>query len=54
MAGITIIGMGGRFAGAPDVASFWRNLEVDVESISRFFPSGLEIRGSDEMHEVRV
>ncbi len=34
--GIAIIGMSGRFPGAPDVEALWRNLEVGVESI-RFF-----------------
>ncbi|WP_437896241.1 type I polyketide synthase [Sorangium sp. So ce124] len=31
---IAIIGMAGRFPGAPDVAAFWRNLCAGVESVS--------------------
>ncbi|MFP2932573.1 amino acid adenylation domain-containing protein, partial [Pyxidicoccus sp. 3LG] len=39
---IAIIGMAGRFPGAPDVDSFWENLRQGVESISRFTPEELE------------
>ncbi|WP_343073363.1 non-ribosomal peptide synthase/polyketide synthase [Pyxidicoccus fallax] len=39
---IAIIGMAGRFPGAPDVRTFWRNLREGVESISRFTPVELE------------
>lgn len=46
MEGIAIIGMSGRFPGAPDVDAFWRNLKAGVDSISRFTPSELEI-GAD-------
>ncbi|SCG54230.1 hybrid non-ribosomal peptide synthetase/type I polyketide synthase [Micromonospora halophytica] len=31
---IAIVGMAGRFPGAPDVATFWRNLRDGVESIT--------------------
>ncbi|MEV0001655.1 amino acid adenylation domain-containing protein [Micromonospora sp. NPDC050980] len=31
---IAIIGMAGRFPGAPDIATFWRNLRGGVESIT--------------------
>jgi phthiocerol/phenolphthiocerol synthesis type-I polyketide synthase E len=34
--GIAIVGMAGRFPGAPDLAAFWRNLCAGVESISFF------------------
>ena len=33
---IAIIGMAGAFPGAPDLATFWRNLRAGVESISFF------------------
>ncbi|MFG1710516.1 SDR family NAD(P)-dependent oxidoreductase [Nonomuraea sp. M3C6] len=33
---IAIVGMAGRFPGAPDVEAFWRNLRDGVESISVF------------------
>ena len=33
---IAIIGMAGRFPGAPDLEKFWRNLRNGVESISSF------------------
>ncbi|RKG71007.1 acyltransferase domain-containing protein [Corallococcus exercitus] len=33
---LAVIGMAGRFPGAPDVAAFWRNLRAGVESISFF------------------
>src|SRR5574342_50878 len=39
---IAIIGLAGRFPGAPDVATLWRNLRDGVESISRFAPEELE------------
>lgn len=34
--GIAIIGMSGRFPGAPNVEEYWHNLRAGVESISRF------------------
>ncbi|WID96689.1 amino acid adenylation domain-containing protein [Bosea vestrisii] len=39
---IAIIGMAGRFPGAPNVGSFWQNLLNGVESITRFDPAELE------------
>jgi len=33
---IAVIGMAGRFPGAPDLAAFWRNLRDGVESITFF------------------
>lgn len=40
--GIAIIGMAGRFPGASDVETFWKNLVAGIESISRFTPDELE------------
>ena len=40
--GIAIVGMAGRFPGAPDVATFWRNLCAGVESIVALDPDLLE------------
>ncbi len=40
---IAIIGMAARFPGAPDLATFWRNLRAGVESISFFADDELEI-----------
>lgn len=39
---IAVIGMAGRFPGAPDLATFWQNLRAGVESISRFGEGELE------------
>lgn len=39
---IAIIGMAGRFPGAPDIGTFWQNLLDGVESITRFDPAELE------------
>ena len=33
---LAVIGMAGRFPGAPDLEVFWRNLRDGVESITRF------------------
>jgi natural product biosynthesis luciferase-like monooxygenase protein len=40
---IAIIGMAGRFPGAPDLATFWENLRSGKDAISRFDPSELEV-----------
>ena len=40
--GIAIVGMAGRFPGAPDVATFWRNLCAGVESIVALDTASLE------------
>ena len=46
---IAVIGMAGRFPGAPDVKSFWRNLEQGVESVRHFTEEELRANGlSDE------
>lgn len=34
--GVAIIGMAGRFPGAPDLLTYWRNLRAGVESITFF------------------
>ena len=43
MDGIAIIGLAGRFPGAPNVQAFWDNLAAGVESITRFAPGELEL-----------
>ena len=45
---IAIIGMAGRFPGAPGVDALWENLKAGVESISRFSPDELRAAGVDE------
>jgi acyl transferase domain-containing protein/NAD(P)-dependent dehydrogenase (short-subunit alcohol dehydrogenase family) len=47
---VAIIGMSGRFPGAPDLDGFWRNLRNGVESISRF--SEAELRRSEVASEL--
>ncbi len=42
--GIAIIGMAGRFPGAPDVSAFWKNLVAGVDSVSHFSDAELELR----------
>jgi len=44
---IAVIGMSGRFPGAPDLAAFWRNLRDGVESISFFDKEELRARGTN-------
>ncbi len=39
---IAIVGMSGRFPGAPDVDAFWKNLVNGVDSIARFAEPELE------------
>ena len=43
---VAIIGMSGRFPGAPDVEAFWRNIAAGKVTISHFSPSELEARNS--------
>ncbi|MEA2026737.1 MAG: polyketide synthase, partial [Chloroflexota bacterium] len=45
--GIAIIGMAGRFPGAPDVDTFWSNLCDGVESIGPFSEDDLRDAGAD-------
>ncbi|HKI00347.1 MAG TPA: amino acid adenylation domain-containing protein [Thermoanaerobaculia bacterium] len=42
---IAIVGMAGRFPGAPDVAAFWRNLRDGVEAIRHFTGEELAAAG---------
>lgn len=44
---VAVVGMAGRFPGAPDLAAFWRNLAGGVESISFFSPDELAVAGQD-------
>ncbi|MFY0566791.1 beta-ketoacyl synthase N-terminal-like domain-containing protein [Archangium lansingense] len=45
---IAIVGMAGRFPGAPDVEAFWRNLREGVEGIRSFTDDELRARGVPE------
>jgi amino acid adenylation domain-containing protein len=45
---IAVIGMAGRFPGAPDVDRFWQNLRAGVESIRFFSQEELRAAGIDE------
>jgi len=45
---IAIIGMVGRFPGAPDLEAFWRNLRDGVESIDHFTEEELLSHGIEE------
>jgi amino acid adenylation domain-containing protein/non-ribosomal peptide synthase protein (TIGR01720 family) len=42
---IAIVGMAGRFPGAPDLARYWANLAAGVESIERFGDEELRAAG---------
>ncbi len=42
---VAIVGMAGRFPGAPDLAAFWRNLRDGIESISFFTDAELDRAG---------
>src|SRR3954447_744501 len=44
---IAVIGMSGRFPGAPDIGAFWRNLCDGVESVSTFSDEQLRAAGVD-------
>jgi amino acid adenylation domain-containing protein len=44
---VAVIGMAGRFPGAPDVETFWRNLERGKESVSFFSKQELADEGID-------
>jgi amino acid adenylation domain-containing protein len=43
--GIAIVGMAGRFPGAPTLEAFWRNLRAGVESVSFFTAEELAAAG---------
>jgi phthiocerol/phenolphthiocerol synthesis type-I polyketide synthase E len=42
---VAVVGLSGRFPGAPDVATFWRNLCAGVESMSVFSEEELAAEG---------
>ena len=44
---VAVIGLAGRFPGAPDVATFWSNLRGGVHSVTFFEPEELEAAGLD-------
>ena len=44
---IAIVGMAGRFPGAPDLEAFWRNLRAGVESVTFFSQAELAAAGVD-------
>jgi acyl transferase domain-containing protein len=44
---IAVVGMAGRFPGAPDIESFWRNLREGRESIRSFSREELERAGEE-------
>lgn len=45
--GVAVIGLAGRFPGAPNVEAFWKNLRAGVESIKFFSASELLAAGVD-------
>jgi amino acid adenylation domain-containing protein/non-ribosomal peptide synthase protein (TIGR01720 family) len=45
---IAIVGMAGRFPGAPDLARYWANLAAGVESVERFGDEELRAAGVPE------
>jgi acyl transferase domain-containing protein len=55
--GIAIVGMEGKFPGAPNLDVFWENLRNGVESVTRFKPEELEFtpanRDDDQMVNAR-
>ena len=53
--GIAIIGMAGKFPGAPNLDVFWQNLKAGVESVSTFSDAELEMPAptDNEAHFVR-
>ena len=44
---IAVVGMAGRFPGARNIAAFWRNLRLGVESVRSFTPEELAACGVD-------
>ena len=44
--GIAVIGMAGRFPGAPNLEAYWQNLRNGVESITYFSEHELEVPAS--------
>lgn len=46
--GIAVIGMAGRFPGAPDVSTYWRNLRDGMDAIARFSAESARAAGVPE------
>ena len=46
--GIAVVGMSGRFPGAPDLGAYWQNIADGVESIARLSDTELRAAGVDE------
>jgi phthiocerol/phenolphthiocerol synthesis type-I polyketide synthase E len=46
---IALIGMSGRFPGAPDVHRFWENIKAGVESITHFTDEELEVQPAADL-----
>ncbi|SDO97764.1 Acyl transferase domain-containing protein [Rhodoferax sp. OV413] len=42
---VAIVGMAGRYPGAPNVGAFWRNIHAGIESVSFFSDEELRARG---------
>ena len=42
---IAVVGLAGRFPGAPDVEAFWRNIREGVESVEHFTDAQLRAQG---------
>ena len=42
---IAVVGLAGRFPGAPDVDAFWRNIREGVESVEHFTDAQLRAQG---------
>ena len=40
--GIAVIGMAGKFPGAPNLATFWHNVRNGIDSVTRFSPEEIE------------
>ncbi|HVK99769.1 MAG TPA: type I polyketide synthase, partial [Dongiaceae bacterium] len=45
---IAVVGLAGRFPGAPDIDTFWRNIRDGVESVVRYSDDELRQRGVSE------
>jgi amino acid adenylation domain-containing protein len=54
MQGVAVIGIAGRFPGAPTIDEFWRNLRGGVESITHFAPDQVALRSALQPGEQRV
>ncbi|MDT0263274.1 polyketide synthase [Jatrophihabitans lederbergiae] len=45
---LAVVGMAGRFPGAPDIETFWQNLTAGVDSLTAFEPGLLRAKGLGE------